>query len=182
MGAEKHLIRGEVTALTAKSEKDIDTLRAVLEECRPRMAETKKDAYDFRRDIVVGSGSGSASESSESGAVGCAVEVGRAAQNGAIAKRRLFSRHRFGAAQNSKRAVFVGDFGAQSRAFEAENEHGKDGAAAQCTEAGPRRAHATHENTAAQFGRTQNAQQKARRRTRKHTQKTRAPKQTAAEQ
>jgi len=59
--AEKQLIAGEVAALTVKSERDIDTLRAVLEECRLRMAETKKDAYDFRRDIVMASQQSSAS-------------------------------------------------------------------------------------------------------------------------
>lgn len=52
---EKYLIKNEIEDLVAKSEKDLDTLRAVLEECRLRMAETKKDAYDFRRDIVISS-------------------------------------------------------------------------------------------------------------------------------
>ena len=36
------------------SEKLIDTLRAVLEETDLRIAELKKDAYEFKRDIVVG--------------------------------------------------------------------------------------------------------------------------------
>ncbi|CAM9673811.1 unnamed protein product, partial [Phaeothamnion confervicola] len=36
------------------SEKLIDTLRAVLEETDIRMAELKKDAYEFKRDVVVG--------------------------------------------------------------------------------------------------------------------------------
>ena len=36
------------------SEKLIDTLRAVLEETDIRIAELKKDAYEFKRDIVVG--------------------------------------------------------------------------------------------------------------------------------
>ena len=52
---EKNLIKNEIEELSAKSEKDIDTLRAVLEECKLRMAETKKDAYEFRRDIVISS-------------------------------------------------------------------------------------------------------------------------------
>lgn len=52
---EKHLIKNEIEDIVGKSEKDIDTLRAVLEECRLRMNETKKDAYDFRRDIVISS-------------------------------------------------------------------------------------------------------------------------------
>lgn len=50
---EKFLIKQEIAKLINKSEKDVSTLRAVLEECRARMAETKKDAYDFKRDIVV---------------------------------------------------------------------------------------------------------------------------------
>ena len=36
------------------SEKLIDTLKAVLEETDIRIAELKKDAYEFKRDIVVG--------------------------------------------------------------------------------------------------------------------------------
>lgn len=36
------------------SERLIDTLRAVLEEADVRIAELKKDAYEFKRDIVVG--------------------------------------------------------------------------------------------------------------------------------
>lgn len=52
---EKYLIKNEIEDLIVKSEKDIDTLRAVLEECRLRMIETKKDAYDFKRDIVISS-------------------------------------------------------------------------------------------------------------------------------
>ena len=51
--AEKHFVKQEIDTLVNKSEKDIDTLKAVLEECRMRMVETKKDAYDFKRDIVV---------------------------------------------------------------------------------------------------------------------------------
>ena len=52
---EKSLIKNEIEDLVIKSEKDMDTLRAVLQECKLRMAETKKDAYDFRRDIVISS-------------------------------------------------------------------------------------------------------------------------------
>jgi hypothetical protein len=36
------------------SERLIDTLRAVLEETDIRIAELKKEAYEFKRDIVVG--------------------------------------------------------------------------------------------------------------------------------
>lgn len=42
------------TESKAASEKLIDTLRAVLEETDIRIAELKKDAYEFKRDIVVG--------------------------------------------------------------------------------------------------------------------------------
>jgi len=52
---EKYAMKQEIEDMVAKSEKDVDTLRAVLEECRLRMNETKKDAYDFRRDIVISS-------------------------------------------------------------------------------------------------------------------------------
>lgn len=36
------------------SEKLIDTLKAVLEETDIRIADLKKEAYEFKRDIVVG--------------------------------------------------------------------------------------------------------------------------------
>ena len=52
---EKYLIKQEIAKLINKSDKDVSTLKAVLEECRARMAETKKDAYDFKRDIVIAS-------------------------------------------------------------------------------------------------------------------------------
>lgn len=51
---EKELVKRELAELEGRAEKDINTLKAVLEECRMRTAETKKDAYDFRRDIVMG--------------------------------------------------------------------------------------------------------------------------------
>ena len=38
------------------SEKMIDTLRAVLEETEIRIGESKRDAYEFKRDVVVGAG------------------------------------------------------------------------------------------------------------------------------
>ena len=44
----------EIADTKANSEKLIDTLRAVLEETDIRIAELKKDAYEFKRDIVVG--------------------------------------------------------------------------------------------------------------------------------
>lgn len=36
------------------AEKLVDTLKAVLEETDIRIADLKKEAYDFKRDIVVG--------------------------------------------------------------------------------------------------------------------------------
>ena len=43
------------TELTRKnSEKMVDTLRAVLEETEIRIGELKRDAYEFKRDVVVG--------------------------------------------------------------------------------------------------------------------------------
>ena len=47
-------IQKEIEETKANSEKLIDTLRAVLEETDIRIAELKKDAYEFKRDIVVG--------------------------------------------------------------------------------------------------------------------------------
>ena len=44
----------EVEETKRSSEKLIDTLKAVLEETDVRIAELKKDAYEFKRDIVVG--------------------------------------------------------------------------------------------------------------------------------
>lgn len=38
----------------AKNEKLIDTLKSVLEETDIRISELKRDAYEFKRDIVVG--------------------------------------------------------------------------------------------------------------------------------
>merc|ERR1712086_1073387 len=51
MGEE---VQKEVEETKRSSERLIDTLRAVLEETDIRIAELKKDAYEFKRDIVVG--------------------------------------------------------------------------------------------------------------------------------
>mmetsp|Transcript_29267 Transcript_29267/g.50558 ORF Transcript_29267/g.50558 Transcript_29267/m.50558 type:complete len:253 (+) Transcript_29267:70-828(+) len=44
----------EIEETKRNSEKLIDTLRAVLEETSIRISELKRDAYEFKRDIVVG--------------------------------------------------------------------------------------------------------------------------------
>ncbi len=52
--AELDEVNKDKTDSKVASEKLIDTLRAVLEETDIRIAELKKDAYEFKRDIVVG--------------------------------------------------------------------------------------------------------------------------------
>lgn len=44
----------EIDSNKKNSEKMIDTLRAVLEETEIRIGELKRDAYEFKRDVVVG--------------------------------------------------------------------------------------------------------------------------------
>lgn len=44
----------EIEETRIKSEKLIDTLRSVIEETAIRLTDLKKDAYEFKRDIVVG--------------------------------------------------------------------------------------------------------------------------------
>lgn len=47
-------LQAEVEKNKKTSEKMIDTLRAVLEETEIRIGELKRDAYEFKRDVVVG--------------------------------------------------------------------------------------------------------------------------------
>ncbi len=47
-------LQAEVERNKRTSEKMIDTLKAVLEETEIRMGELKRDAYEFKRDVVVG--------------------------------------------------------------------------------------------------------------------------------
>ena len=49
-------IHSESASSGKSSEKMIDTLRAVLEETEIRIGESKRDAYEFKRDVVVGAG------------------------------------------------------------------------------------------------------------------------------
>lgn len=54
--ARRSLLFGKLKLEDTKrnSEKLIDTLKAVLEETDIRIADLKKEAYEFKRDIVVG--------------------------------------------------------------------------------------------------------------------------------
>lgn len=47
-------VRDEIESTKSNSEKLLDSLRASMEECDVRIAEIKKDAYEFKRDIVTG--------------------------------------------------------------------------------------------------------------------------------
>jgi hypothetical protein len=47
-------LQSEIEQNAKSSEKMIDTLRAVLEETEIRIGELKRDAYEFKRDVVVG--------------------------------------------------------------------------------------------------------------------------------
>jgi len=52
--AQLEVAQREMDEAKKASEKLIDTLKAVLEETESRVAELKKDAYEFKRDVVVG--------------------------------------------------------------------------------------------------------------------------------
>ena len=51
---ESDAVGKEIEETRIKSEKLIDTLRSVIEETAIRLTDLKKDAYEFKRDIVVG--------------------------------------------------------------------------------------------------------------------------------
>jgi chromosome segregation ATPase len=51
---EMEEVRDEIERMKSNSEKLLDSLRAQMEECDVRIAEIKKDAYEFKRDIVTG--------------------------------------------------------------------------------------------------------------------------------
>ena len=51
---ESDSIGREIQEIRVRSEKLIDTLRSVIEETAIRLTDLKKDAYEFKRDIVVG--------------------------------------------------------------------------------------------------------------------------------
>ncbi|KAK7492203.1 hypothetical protein BaRGS_00016500 [Batillaria attramentaria] len=48
-------LREEIEKLKEESEKVLDTYKAIMEEADMRLAETKKESYEFERDIVKGS-------------------------------------------------------------------------------------------------------------------------------
>ena len=52
--SEYEELQKDIEETKVSSERLIDTLRAVLEETDTRISELKKDAYEFKRDIVVG--------------------------------------------------------------------------------------------------------------------------------
>lgn len=47
-------LRDEIELTKAESEKLLDRLQAITEECDMRIAQVKKDVYEFRREIVIG--------------------------------------------------------------------------------------------------------------------------------
>eukprot|EP00878_Enallax_costatus_P042525 GHUV01049914.1.p1 GENE.GHUV01049914.1~~GHUV01049914.1.p1 ORF type:complete len:303 (+),score=107.89 GHUV01049914.1:66-974(+) len=47
-------LQKEIDELRANGEKDIDDIRTLMEEVDMRIAETKKDTYEFKRDIIIG--------------------------------------------------------------------------------------------------------------------------------
>ena len=40
--------------LRSSGDKDVDDIRTLMEEVNLRIAETKKDTYEFKRDIIIG--------------------------------------------------------------------------------------------------------------------------------
>ena len=47
-------LKDEIDLTKAESEKLLDRLQAITEECDMRIAQVKKDVYEFRREIVIG--------------------------------------------------------------------------------------------------------------------------------
>jgi len=52
--SEMEVVAGGIEGVKVAGEKTLSELRALLEETDLRIAETKKDTYEFKRDIVVG--------------------------------------------------------------------------------------------------------------------------------
>ena len=52
--SEAEAIQKEINETKGNGEKLVDTLKSVIEETDMRVADLKKDAYEFKRDIVVG--------------------------------------------------------------------------------------------------------------------------------
>ncbi|KAG1678903.1 hypothetical protein FOA52_003572 [Chlamydomonas sp. UWO 241] len=51
---EVELVQMEIEQLKQAGDKDIDDIRTLMEEVDMRIAETKKDTYEFKRDIIIG--------------------------------------------------------------------------------------------------------------------------------
>lgn len=54
MSLEIELVQAEIEQLKKAGDKDIDDIRTLMEEVDMRIAETKKDTYEFKRDIIIG--------------------------------------------------------------------------------------------------------------------------------
>ncbi|MEW5300060.1 MAG: hypothetical protein WDW36_003019 [Sanguina aurantia] len=50
---EVELVQGEIATITKAGDKDIDDIKTLMEEVDMRIAETKKDTYEFKRDIII---------------------------------------------------------------------------------------------------------------------------------
>eukprot|EP00955_Chlamydomonas_euryale_P092817 364743-Chlamydomonas_euryale.AAC.16 len=51
---EIELVQTEIEQLKQAGDKDIDDIRTLMEEVDMRIAETKKDTYEFKRDVIIG--------------------------------------------------------------------------------------------------------------------------------
>ncbi|KAG2493509.1 hypothetical protein HYH03_008325 [Edaphochlamys debaryana] len=51
---EVEMVQAEIEAIKKAGDKDIDDIRTLMEEVDMRIAETKKDTYEFKRDIIIG--------------------------------------------------------------------------------------------------------------------------------
>lgn len=51
---EIELAQAEVEELKKAGDKDIDDIKTLMEEVDMRISETKKDTYEFKRDIIIG--------------------------------------------------------------------------------------------------------------------------------
>mmetsp|Transcript_10190 Transcript_10190/g.25401 ORF Transcript_10190/g.25401 Transcript_10190/m.25401 type:complete len:383 (-) Transcript_10190:297-1445(-) len=54
VGQEVELVQAEIDQLKKAGDKDIDDIRTLMEEVDMRIAECKKDTYEFKRDIIIG--------------------------------------------------------------------------------------------------------------------------------
>ena len=54
LNAHVLMLKDEIELTKAESDKLLDRLQAITEECDMRIAQVKKDVYEFRREIVIG--------------------------------------------------------------------------------------------------------------------------------